>query len=204
MEPQADHAKPAPRSMLRSSLQYAAVATPICALVFLATSSFFTSWHGRVVSRQPALTEGAEVRSVLIVSDDGTSTIQQWPTELTDDLALPFDSLLLPTKSTEGRPLSEKLSLRLHFLVKKEGEAEWREIPTWSARTLSVAAVLWGVGFLVWNMARTGSPVGREEHATELPDLHPRGLPQAPPAPNAPRRSQPGPPPPRPHRGPRG
>ncbi|MCA9570712.1 MAG: hypothetical protein KC656_22885, partial [Myxococcales bacterium] len=55
-------------------LRYVLVGTPLAVLVFLGLSNFFTQWDGHAVSRRPAPSDDPAVFTVLVVTDDETTT----------------------------------------------------------------------------------------------------------------------------------
>jgi hypothetical protein len=80
-----------------------------------------------------------------------------------------------------------------------EGDA--RAVPTYSARTISVAVLLWVLGLAIHNMLRSGSPFSWEPGELSLPETQtPAGQPAPTPGSQRP-RSRKGPPPPKRRRG---
>lgn len=177
-------------------LRYVLIATPLSALVFYALAGGFASWDGRVTSFRPSAVEDPAVLTVLVVDDAGDGTEVDWPADLVGSLKLKADPTGTPPNDIpENAPYTQKLPFTLFYTL-KAGDDDAVSHPIRLAQPISVAVLVWVVGFLLFNMWRSGSPFSWEDRNSELPPPMPSGQGQAAPAPPA-ARSKKGPPPPR-------
>lgn len=184
-------------------LRYVLIATPLAALVFLLASDIHRAWDGHVVSHRPIPEAGSDTRTVLIVDDarDGTEAI--WPASAIEGLPMQVDPTgTPPLRLPEGAAATSKSRWSLFFTI-RPAEGPARVIPTYSARTLSLAALLWVLGLAIHNMLRSGSPFAWEARDLDLPEAQGATGQVTPPAPARKPRSRKTAPPPRPRRGPR-
>ncbi len=181
-------------------LRYVLVATPLAILAFLLLSDVHRAWDGHVVSIRPVPEGGSVTRTVLIVDDDRHGTEAVWPTEFVEGLPVQVDPTATPPLTIpDDAARTQKPRWSLWFTVQPNGGSA-RAIPTYSARTLSVALLLWMVGLAIHNMLRSGSPFSWVRGDLSLPASQPTtGQAPAPSATKA--RSRKGPPPPRRRRG---
>jgi hypothetical protein len=183
-------------------LRYFLVATPICVIVFLTLSFFFTTWHGRVISFRPVQAEDPVMLRVLIVTDERETTEVDWPAQLVRDLNLPADNTGVPPSTLPADAATTyKDRFSLSFNVLKEGEPA-RDVSTLAAQPFYTTVLLWLIGLFVHNMWLSGSPWSftPAEHQLPAPMPDGRGQVPAPPPPAKPQSKQ-GPPPPRPRKG---
>jgi hypothetical protein len=185
-------------------LRHLLVATPLCAVVFLVSSGFFTSWSGRAVSHRPPPPDtDPVVRRVLVVAEDRTHGEHDWPKEVVEAHVPTADaSGIPPSKLPDGLARTRKDSFALFFTVTPD-EGPSVVVPTTSPRSVGLAALAGVLAVLGLNMVRSGSPFSWEPRGVELPRTLPRAL-EVPPTPGTlgrPRRAEPGPPPPKPRRG---
>jgi len=184
-------------------LRYVLIATPIAALVFLLASDVHRAWDGRVVSHRPVPEQGSAVRTVLIVDDDRNGTEAVWPEAAVEGLTLQVDPTgTPPLQVAENAARTTKTRWGLWFTVDPP-DASPRVVPTYSARTLSLAALLWVLGLAVHNMLRSGSPFAWEARDLDLPPPQDASGQVTPTGPSRKPRSRKTAPPPKPRRGPR-
>lgn len=184
-------------------LRHLLVATPLCAVVFLVSSGFFTSWSGEAVShRPPPVDTDPAVRRVLVVAADGSHGEHDWPKEVVETHVPRTDPTGIPPSTLpDGLARTNKDRFALFFTVTPE-TGESVVVPTTSPRALGLALIAGALAVLGLNMVRSGSPFSWAPRGVSLPEAQPRAL-QVPQAPDAAgrRRSEPGPPPPKPRRG---
>jgi hypothetical protein len=183
--------------------RYVLVATPVCLIVFLTLSLYFTTWHGSVISYRPVKAEAPVSLRVLIVTAERDTTEADWPAQLVTDLALPADNTGVPpvTLPTD-MPSTVKERFSLSFTVEKQGEPT-RVVSTLAPQPFYTAVLLWLIGLLVNNMRLSGTPWRFTPAEFSLPEPLPTGRADdtgAPPLPARP-QSKKGPPPPRPRKG---
>jgi hypothetical protein len=150
-------------------MRYALAATPVCVIVFLTWSFFFTSWDGKVVSFRPVQAEEPATYRVLIVTDDRDTSEADWPAQVVRDLQIPGDATgLPPMRIPETAPATSKSSFSLSFEVQREGESK-KVVSTLSALPFYSSVLLWLIGLVVHNMWLSGSPWSAERRELELP-----------------------------------
>lgn len=202
--------------------RYTLIATPLAVLLFLLMSGIHQSWDGHVVSYRPFPEQGSATRQVLIVDDDFGGTEATWPVEAVTGLELQVDPTATPPlRIPDTAATTRKDFGSLWFTVTPPAEPDPEEeagdeassetsaappaervLPTYSARTLSMAALMWLFGLAVHNMLRSGSPFSWERGDLSLPPLPgPTGQPATSGASQSQPRSRKGPPPPKPRRG---
>lgn len=149
-------------------LVYAAVATPVCALIFLVLSGFFTAWSGRAISHRPAASDSPAVLPVLIVSEGGAFREADWPTAVVESLDLAADPTGIPPRTLPSRTApTRKARYSLFFTVthpSEEVDASDDDdapptraapvvdvVPTTSPRALGLSILAWfgGLGLLL-------------------------------------------------------
>ena len=137
--------------------------------------------------------ESPSVYTVLIKTDDGSTSEQHWAAAAVDGLALPVDNLALAPRDVSERPRTKKARYTLTYSVQpaikidpleEENEApptdaaeapeeapkpepEWRTYGTTSPQALAIALIAWLVGLGLRNMLTSGSPFDlqpRERH----------------------------------------
>ena len=178
---------------LMNLLRYVLIATPICVLIFLAISGFFSSWNGHAVSVRPTQSENPASYTVLIVDYSGDHSEVSWPAGIVESLNLPFNPTgIPPTTIDEAAPKTRKLGYTLSFTVQKvetsetetegaEGETESEAAQVTqtgamtSPQTLAVALLIWLLGLGVHNMMLSGSPFDLTRRPKKLAQLAPAG-----------------------------
>jgi hypothetical protein len=185
-------------------LRYALVATPLCALLFLGASGFFTGWDGHVVGRRPTPSGDRAVDTVLLVTADGSDSEVDWPGDVVTKLDVPIETRRHgPARVPADAPATHKSRYGLHFTVTADDGAIVARLPV--LRPASVAALAWLLGLAVTNLLRSGSPLSWEKRAIALPAPLPGDLQETKDAPTRPptKASKPrfGPPPRKPRRG---
>ncbi len=177
------------------------MATPLCVLLFLASSDFFSGWDGVAVSYRAAGVaapmagpvaapgggargDGASVVSVLVVERGVGAREVTWPRTLAEELSLPARPTAVPPREApEDAVRTRKFPWTLSFqILPASGPA--RVFATTSPRSLSVALVAWIMGFALHNLALFGAPHRwwREEHTPQPGDPPSAGaLPGVPP-----------------------
>lgn len=184
-------------------LRYVLVATPLAVLVFLGASDIHRAWDGHVVSHRPVPEQGSATRTVLIVNEAREGTEATWPADAVEGLPLQVDPTgTPPLRTPEGAARTTKARWGLWFTVTPADGAA-RVVPTYSARSLSLAALLWMLGLAIHNMLRSGSPFAWEPRDLDLPELQDGTGQVTPTAPSRKPRSRKTAPPPKPRRGPR-
>lgn len=187
------------------------VATPLCILVFLLSSGFFSAWDGHVVGYRPGPVGGPPpaVLSVLVMDKDRAVVEASWPTELVGALALqerPFG--IPPVTIPEDAPTTFKARFSMIFRVdRKDGDPQF--VPTTSPRALGAAGFVVLLVFVLNNLATSRTPWSwqpaperpTEDDGPEGPSGAGGSDPRAPTAASAPRRPAFGPPPGRRRRG---
>jgi len=171
-------------------LRYVLIATPLCVLIFLAISGFFSSWNGHVVSVRPTTSENPANYTVLIVDYSGEHSEVSWPANIVEPLNLPFNPTgIPPTSIDEGASKTRKISYTLSFTVqqaeKNEGKGEGEDASedaqvtqtgaTTSPQTLAIALLIWLVGLGIHNMVLSGSPFDLTRRPKRLAQLAPAG-----------------------------
>lgn len=161
-------------STVRGVIGTIAVLLPVTVLVFLWASAFFSAWEGHVVSYRPGTgTDQPDDRpplsQVLIVTEDGDWEERWWPSQVVSGLDIEANASGIPARDIpENAPRTQKRAFSLEFWV-FQGEGDPNIVPTTSPRALSIALIVGIVGFLLRNMAVSGSPILLEERDTVLP-----------------------------------
>ncbi|MEN0065607.1 MAG: hypothetical protein AAGA48_25930 [Myxococcota bacterium] len=155
---------------MRSLVAFIAVIVPLCVLVFLAASDFFTAWYGTAVSVFPARTEDPSSYEVLIVepsSEDGF--IRRWPANVVRKLNLPNDEFrIVPNEPDAVLPETRKERFSLSFVIEPD-EGDAITLPTTSPAAFGLTVLAFVLGIFGRNMIVSGSPFSLEPRGVYLP-----------------------------------
>ena len=163
---------------IRALLTYTLIGTPICVLIFLVQSAYFSQWDGHAVSVRGSNATEPSMYTVLIKNDDGTTLEQigrQRPSKNWCFLSIIWRSPLGMFRTGREPKEAYTLTYRVQPAIKidlpdndeeaEDGSAEPTPEPEWSSygttspQALAIALIAWIVGLGLRNMLTSGSPL---------------------------------------------